>query len=76
MKENGTSTSNYIDSGTKWSTFDDKIDASLKKLKQKLEEYSQKDIAIYCPKRALNALSIIGINDCRLVDDTVDMFGN
>ncbi len=74
--EGDSSISEYKDSGTNWKSFDDKIDNSLENLNRCLNKYSEGEVAIYCPKRALNALSILGFNNCRLVDDTKDMFGN
>ncbi len=75
VKSNSNSVSNCTYSGINWGDFDNKTEFALKNLKKKIEEYSQKDVAIYCPKRALNALSIINFPNVRLIDDTLDMYG-
>lgn len=45
-------------------------------LRTKLTHFpSQEKIAIYCPNRAMNVLSELGMNDVRIVDDTPIMHG-
>lgn len=57
-----------------------------KQFKQSMKEFNhavknffsdekQANIAIYCPLRAMNLLSTLAINDCRLVDDNNIMHG-
>jgi 2-polyprenyl-3-methyl-5-hydroxy-6-metoxy-1,4-benzoquinol methylase len=65
----------YVDSETNWSDFDNKIRKVLIRLKNKLDEHPEEDIAVYCPKRALNALSMLNISNCRFIDDTPEMLG-
>jgi 2-polyprenyl-3-methyl-5-hydroxy-6-metoxy-1,4-benzoquinol methylase len=65
----------YVDSEINWSNFDNKIKNCLNNLKNKLYKYQESDIAVYCPKRALNALSMLNISNCRFIDDTPEMLG-
>lgn len=65
----------YVDSGINWSDFDEKYRIVLNKLRYKFQEYPEIDIAVYCPKRALNALSMLNISNCRFIDDTPELFG-
>lgn len=75
VKNSLSSRLNYIDSKTQWDDFDSKVEGTLRNLKNTLENYKTKDVAVYCPKRALNALSILHVHDCRIIDDTIDMYG-
>lgn len=62
-----------IKSDISWETFD--YEKPLKNLQTELSSYEQSDVAVYCPKRALNALHILNIKNCRLVDDTKSLHG-
>lgn len=59
-----------------WHDYSLKIKASLERLNTEISKYQESDIAIYSPKRALNALSIINKLNCRLVDDTPSLHNN
>ncbi|MDI1235285.1 MAG: class I SAM-dependent methyltransferase [bacterium] len=59
-----------------WDEFPLKIENSLSILNTEISKFEEQDVAIYCPKRALNALSIINKLSCRLVDDTPSMYNN
>lgn len=41
-----------------------------KSLRKQLSHYAPQDVAIYCPNRALNILSLLGFDSFRIVDDT------
>ncbi len=43
------------------------------KIKNILKDFSEKDVALYAPKRALNIMSALKLNSFRLVDDTPSM---
>lgn len=58
-----------------WKDFENKISLSLKNLKNFFETRNHKDIAVYCPLRAQNVLSILEISGCRLVDDNPELTG-
>lgn len=58
-----------------WKDFESKINLSLKNLKNFFEKKNHNDIAVYCPIRAQNVLSILEINECRLVDDNPELTG-
>jgi 2-polyprenyl-3-methyl-5-hydroxy-6-metoxy-1,4-benzoquinol methylase len=53
----------------------EKIEAFTIRLNHFLSKYSQKEIAIYAPVRAMNALFIIGKTNVRLVDDNIELHG-
>lgn len=69
---------NKIDQELKdnWYEFPVKIKTVLEKLNSEISKYRESDIAIYSPKRALNALSILNKLNCRLVDDTPSLYNN
>ena len=60
-------------SGHAWQLFDYKN--SLTNISKIMLPCAQEDIAVYCPKRAMNALSILQKYDIRLVDDTSSLTG-
>lgn len=57
----------------RWESFDYK--KPLLSLGKELNNYDQDEIGIYCPKRAINSLYLLGISDCRFVDDTKALHG-
>ena len=59
-----------------WHEFPTKIKNSLERLNIEIAKYQESDIAIYSPKRALNALSILDKLNCRLIDDTPSLYNN
>jgi SAM-dependent methyltransferase len=65
----------YLESGTNWTEFREKSELLLSNLDKRINKYYPEEIAIYCPKRALNALFLLKINNCRLIDDSIDLFG-
>jgi len=59
-----------------WYEFPLKIKNALERLNAEISKYQESDIAIYSPKRALNALSILNKLNCRLIDDTPSLYNN
>lgn len=55
--------------------FEDKLTSSIKRVKELFLTYDQKDVAVYAPMRAMNALYCIGQLGCRLVDDSPSLHG-
>ena len=51
-------------------TFRKKFEVLKENLATTLKQFSHEKIAIYCPNRALNILSILEVNDVRIIDDT------
>ena len=73
MKKGEAVESSFAESKNNWTIFEEKIQRCLFNLKTVINQVNPADIVIYCPKRALNALSLLGLNECRLVDDTPTM---
>jgi hypothetical protein len=63
----------FIKSDIIWEIFD--YEKPLKSLETELRSYQQSEVAVYCPKRALNALHILNITNCRMIDDTESLHG-
>jgi SAM-dependent methyltransferase len=55
--------------------FEEKIDALNAKVKEVFSLYEESEVAVYVPFRAMNALFLAGIRDCRLVDDNPQVLG-
>jgi 2-polyprenyl-3-methyl-5-hydroxy-6-metoxy-1,4-benzoquinol methylase len=55
--------------------YESKVQNSLMKLDSFLSKYKEKDVAIYCPIRSMNSLSILNKTNCRLVDDNSELNG-
>jgi len=66
------SQSKYQPSNYPWQTFNTK--KYIQNIKIEIEKYNEVDIAIYCPIRAMNVLSMINAFHCRLIDDTPTLF--
>jgi 2-polyprenyl-3-methyl-5-hydroxy-6-metoxy-1,4-benzoquinol methylase len=70
---------NIVLENTDYSFYTGKIfEESVKKLNNAISKYlksaAEEEIAIYCPIRALNLLSVLKINNVRIVDDNKDIY--
>lgn len=56
-------------------TFNEKLQYQREKLSSLKGKFNQEDIAIYIPIRALNVMSLLGMKNVRLIDDSSSMKG-
>ena len=53
--------------------FEKGVDKLISQLKTKLSTYEESDIAVYPAMRALNYMAILGMKNCRLIDDNTQL---